>query len=55
MVFDLSEVKAASQVATIIGEVLEQANMPGVEITVLGDQIFIEGSLGVGGLETQVV
>jgi hypothetical protein len=29
--------------------------MAGVEITVLGDQIFIEGSLGVGGLGTQVV
>ena len=55
IVVDLSEVKAASQVATIIGEVLEQANMAGVEITVLGDQIYIEGSLGVGGLGTQVV
>jgi len=55
IVVDLSEVKAASQVATIIADVLEQANMAGVEITVLGDQIFIEGSLGVGGLGTQVV
>ena len=55
IVFDLSEVRAASEVATIIADVLEQANMPGVEITVLGDQIFIEGSLGVGGLGTQVV
>ena len=55
IVFDLSTVKAASQVATIIGGVLTQANMAGVTITVLGDQIFVEGSLGVGGLGTQVV
>ncbi|MFM8570667.1 MAG: GEVED domain-containing protein [Pirellula sp.] len=55
IVFDLAEVKAASQVATIIGGVLAQANMAGVKITILGDQIFVEGSLGVGGLGTQVV
>jgi hypothetical protein len=29
--------------------------MPGVTNTVLGDQVFIEGSLGIGGLGTQVV
>jgi parallel beta-helix repeat protein len=55
IVFDLSVVKAPSQVAEIIGRILSQANMAGVDITVLGDQIFIEGSLGVGGLGTQVV
>jgi hypothetical protein len=55
IVFDLSVVKAPSQVAEIIAQTLTQANMAGVKITVLGDQIFIEGSLGVGGLGTQVV
>jgi parallel beta-helix repeat protein len=55
IVFDLEQVKAPSQVATIIGQVLTAANMPGVTNTVLGDQVFIEGSLGIGGLGTQVV
>ncbi len=55
IVFDLEQVKAPSQVATIIGQVLTSANMPGVTSTVLGDQVFIEGSLGIGGLGTQVV
>ncbi|MCE2810711.1 MAG: dockerin type I domain-containing protein, partial [Planctomycetaceae bacterium] len=55
IVFDLSVVKAPSQVAAIIGNILTQANMAGVNITVLGDQVFVEGSLGVGGLGTQLV
>jgi len=55
IVFDLADIKASTQVATTIGSVLTQANMTGVTITVLGEQIFVEGSLGVGGLGTQVV
>jgi hypothetical protein len=52
---DLKTVVAASQVAEAISDAMTAANMIGIDITLLGSRVFIEGSSGVAGLGSESV
>ncbi|XZE33033.1 GEVED domain-containing protein [Pirellulaceae bacterium SH501] len=55
VVINLLTVQSASQVAELLIQAIEAQNLPGIDATALNNRVFIEGALGVAGLNIESV
>jgi hypothetical protein len=52
---DALQVQAGSQMATLLADSINAANLPGIQVLQLGSQLLIEGAKGVGGPGAQTL